>query len=642
MNKSILTIAMVALSATGLFAFGPKRGISQNETFKNYPTEVKGNKIMQTRADAKSVYFTYADSVYTSLGFSGLAKSTQIWEAIRIPKNRVSAFIGDSITSLNITTGCVYDGKNVYANEVLDITVFIKEELEGDPIYKQSGTLVADPFTECEVPLDAPFKITEAKDLYIGFYFKLPNTNQLYITVDGMANNGTDGCLVGVMQNKKVTWGNYANQVGNICMGCMIEGDNLPENGLELMDLAGDLYASPGKPFAYSFLVQGVGLETNDFEITCTVGEEEPQVFEFQTEEPLPINGQEIVDIDDIISNTEGFSIPVIFEITKVNGVPNTCPDNKLAATIDCFPESKGFPRVHAIEEGTGIGCSWCPRGIVMMEYVAEKYPDFFSCIAIHDNIPSRDPMTVPSTSSWVSRYATNGFPTAWIDRTTYLEYMSTDEIDYFVMRHKNVPSVFGFGDIDATVGEDGNLSADIKIKSGFDFDNSDDHYRLGFYLLQNNMGPYMQSNGYAGGNYGEMGGWERKGSSVKMEYNDVVRLMVGGVKGVEKSLPAQIEAGKENTYSATIPVSAVTSDKMILVVWVVDNTTGEICNVKEIEVENPYYSGVGSIESDSNVVSRKFYNLNGVEVGADASGLIIEKSVSSDGKVKTSKIMRK
>ena len=53
----------------------------------------------------------------------------------------------------------------------------------------------------------------------------------------------------------------------------------------------------------------------------------------------------------------------------------------------------KDFVQKVFVEEMTGTGCGWCPRGIVGMQLMKQKYGDRFVGVAIHRYNASTDPM---------------------------------------------------------------------------------------------------------------------------------------------------------------------------------------------------------------------------------------------------------
>lgn len=654
MSKKILTFALAALTAGSAFAFGPKRVLPNDSRFGYAPYKAEARQGIPTRADGRSLDYTLADEPYNSLSLNNLEVGDTVYQAFEFTPAAATNFSGDKITSFNLYTGCTNIGSSTEygPNGLEEITVFITKSLEAQPVYTQKATLKPEAFTLNRITLDTPYDVVDGEGFYMGYYFEYTQdlAKAYYITVDGVAATEPGGCWVGVRYDGKLQWANYGDQVGNLNIGCTVEGENMPVNGVQLVDIAGPLYCMPGKAFEYNFLVKGMGLSTSSVEISYTAGDGEAKTATFQVEDPLTYNQYAIFAVDDIVCNTEGLEVPLKFEVTKVNGVANTCPDNSYTSTINCFAADKGFPRVHLIEEGTGTWCGFCPLGIVMMEYVAEKYPDFFARVAIHANADgTSEPMYQASTQSWLTRYA-QGFPCGMIDRSTDIEALSyanytmlITEMDTYVKRNQDVPALIGFSDIECSIDEKGKMSVETKVKSAFDMPNNN-RYRLGYYLTQDSVGPYRQANYYAGNAYGPCDGWESKGRSVATEYNEVCRLLHGGASGFNKSLPDEFKAGEEYSYSTAMNVLNVTGPAFKLIAFIFDAESGEIANAKVVELENTYYlSGIdGVTAADAEVVARKFYNLNGMEVSEPAEGLYIVRTTYSDGTVKAAKVMVK
>ncbi|MDE7414625.1 MAG: hypothetical protein K2N05_12670 [Muribaculaceae bacterium] len=632
MNKPLLTLALAALTATGAFSIGPTRVQPADMDFIKNPNAANHSTKTATRAEVSEVDFGYADDPASALYLKDSKKGDEYYLAIEMPKETAASFAGDEITGVNITTGVYQMLTGAYTNRVVNVELFITEDLESEPIYTQAATLGKEAFTEYRVPLDTPVKIEEGKSYFVGYSFVNPITNMYYLAVDGLLKC-PEACWVGKKVNGKVEWNNYYDQMGALCLSFTVKGENLPQNGVQLVEAGGSLYCEPGKPFEYGFMLKGAGQNADQIEITATIGNGAPQVKTISLETSLGYNQYGIVYVDGFVCDQEGLSIPMTFEITKVNGVDNTSSSNTYSSTIDCYDSTKGFPRVHLVEEATGTWCGWCPRGIVLLEYIREKYPDMFACAAIHQG----DPMQVSSTTTFLNSYV-GGYPFACIDRTETLQSMSDKEIDSFVEAFKAVPTTMAITDVLPSIGEDGKLTVDAKVQSGFDLDNNN-RYRVGYYLTEDGMGPYNQSNNYAGGRYGEMGGWESKSSSVSTIYNEVVRLCVGGVQGLDNSLPDKMEAGVTYYSNAQMSLSAVTSDKFYITAWIFDNVNGAIVNCKQIEVSK---SGVNDVATDSNTVARRYYNLNGVEVSDPSNGIYIMRSVKADGSVKTEKVIVK
>lgn len=635
MFKNLLIASAALLTAGTASAFAPKTTKVESDQFSFFPGNVELQQSLKTRAgeDSPSIDFSISDQPYTAYRLNNVSTGSEVHFAFRLSEENATVFADDVIKSINIWTGTSTTSQP-YKNTLTDVTLFILDDLEGEPVYTQEAKLGTAGFTEYKIDLTEPYKIEAGKELYIGYYFKIPNAQQYYLTVDGFPTTDPDGCFVGLVSNGKVAWDNYADEIGSICLGCTIAGENFPQNNVILTDLSGPTYAQPGETFNYLFLIQNKGFSASSVEFTYKIGEEAAQSITQTFDTPLTYNQYQILTVP-MACNTEGMDVPMNFTITKVNGAENNAKNPSITSGINCFEKSKGFPRVSVIEEGTGTWCGWCPRGMVMMEYAAATYPEKFALVALHANGTTADPMQPTSALNLIQSLFAS-FPSAYINRTYNLENMTTADIDAYVTQYGDQPSAVEFTELTAGMTGEGSLKADAKVRFAFDITNNN-RYRLAYYLTENNVGPYNQTNYYSGGSYGAMGGWEKKGSSVRMYYNDVCRYLLGGATGLTNSLPAAIKAQEEIGHTADIPTSTITGAKFYLTAFIVDNQSGEIVNAKQIEVENPY-AGVEDIAIDANAVSKKYYNMNGVEVKDPSNGIFIVRTTYSDGSIKTSK----
>lgn len=646
MTKRILTFALAGAAAMSMFAFGPKRALPLGDKFAG-SVEAKGIEKIVTRAgDENSLDFTLADEVYTATGLQNMKAGTVMYLAFEFSEENTNVFAGDSITSINIVTGAVNNNGKPAPNQVKDITLFIKDDLSGETLYSQEGTLGSDPFTLNKIPLDKAFKIEAGKPFFVGYTFALPIATQYPIAIDYVPTENMEGCWVGFEENGKVQWRNYADQMGNICMGCTITGEKMPENRVDIIEYAGPALVQPGVPFKYQVLVKNLGKSAvKKIEVAYKVGSGEVQTASFDVGNDFVYNTYGQFALDDIVCNEPGIAIPLTISVTKVNGVDNTGSNKEVKIELNSITAADGFKRIFLVEEATGTWCAWCPGGIVVLEYIREKYPDMFALAAIHSSNGSQiDRMQVASTAEWRQTYA-HSFPMAFIDRETSVIVSNNaapnkQVIDDFVKEHKEQPGLMGFGDITYSVDDQSVMTVTTTVKTAYDMQNND-RYRLSYYIVQDGVGPYNQNNGYAASGYVN-DGWEKKPRTVSTIYDDVVRYMIGGAKGVSNSLPAEMKKGEDATYTTTIPLTAVTSRAFRLIAFIVDTKTGNIVNATKIEAENPNISGIGSVTVDSQVVSRRYYNLSGVEVSEPSNGIFVERSVYSDGTVKSAKVVKK
>ena len=110
--------------------------------------------------------------------------------------------------------------------------------------------------------------------------------------------------------------------------------------------------------------------------------------------------------------------------ITKVNGKVNES-ENK-SATFKLTTVGKQVNRGVVVEENTGTGCGWCPRGWAGMKKMRDKFGENFVGIAIHQ-YNDTDPM-------YCQNYAKinfGGAPTCKIDRNETIDpfYGSEEDI---------------------------------------------------------------------------------------------------------------------------------------------------------------------------------------------------------------------
>lgn len=644
MIKKLLPAAFCLLGVATAYSFGPQ-ALKSNGRYSVYPGKINKEKTVKTQIPTRaempdSLNFTYADEVYSALTLGNNAPlGDTIYLAFKLTPDVANQFAGDEITRLNVTTGIYTGGIGGDSNLVKNIRIFTMGENDSQPTYIQDAELGTSAYTEYSIKLDNPIKIEQDKSITVGYSFAVPNTSMYYIPVDGVPTNNDAGCIFGYRQKNStaaISWDTFAPSYGSICLGCTIKGDKFPENQAVFAGLYGEVYAEPGKEFDYHFYIQGKSILTESVDVTVKVGDGEAVSNVITLDEPIGYNEYAEIVVP-AVCDKEWMSVPVTYTLAKVNNVDNIATPNEVTVKIDCFPREKGYDRVNLIEEGTGTWCGWCPRGIVMMEYVRENYPDLFAGVALH----SDDRMAAPSTSVVISKLF-KGFPSAVINRSVDLANMSIDEIEQFVAIYGNAPAKMGFDKLDASVDMEGNITVNATVGTGFDIDNSRDTYRLAFYLVQNDMGPYAQTNYYAGGQAGEMEGWESKGQSVQTIYNDVARYLSGGYYGLSNSIASSLAAGESCDYTTSFTVKNVTAAEFELVAFIVDNNSGEIANAKKIKVDNVYYTGIDDIASSADVVSKKFYNVNGVEVKEPSNGIYIVRSVLSDGTVKTGKTMVK
>ena len=605
-------------------------------------TDVK--TLPATRASDDQLIYGYCQGYNTCLGIGQAGISLEA--AIEIPESVIKSWVGAKITAINIGFGQSSNTR---------IFVYITDDIEGYTLYDQYYNVTVQNGWN-QVVLDQPFEITESTPaLYIGYQQATYGASDAPIGVDLVETNCPYGDII-LIQNQPAHIG---DMYGSVCIQAIVEGDNLPESDLMATSILAQPFATIGKPFDADCTVINMGAGIiSDFTVTCSLnGKEVGSQTISLADDPLYSGDAKNFTFEGIVADQAGVDLPLTLTITSVNGGEDTNPLNNTLSTTISVAE-KLFPRTVVVEEFTGIWCSWCVRGIVGMEYMKENYPDDFIGIAVHSNGTGYDPMEVNSYLPIINRYAGN-YPSAIADRMrTFDPDVTTLEAMYNI--EKSYDAAAGVS-LTATYSEEDDV---INVKADAEFSVSDDKspYLLSFVIIENNFGPYNQQNAYAGGRYGEMGGWEKKASRVETYFNEVARDITTAW-GIDGSLPSSVESGKVYSYSTELSTKNVVNiNECEVIVLLLDTETSEIVNAAKVSMAG---SGVEGIEAGSIVSVRaghgaiyvsgdykdcKVYGIDGTIAasgnGSDtinvAPGMYVVKVTGLNNNVITKKVMVK
>lgn len=267
--------------------------------------------------------------------------------------------------------------------------------------------------------------------------------------------------------------------------------------------------------------------------------------------------------------------------ITKVNNAADpTIADN--TGVVNTTVASQIVPKKVVFEEGTGTWCGWCPRGAVALEKVNVEYPNDQISIAVHGG-SSSEPMQVPG---YVAGAGYGGFPGLNIDRELKGEDPNPATINSFVISRKDLPTPVKLSGTFSITGDQ--LTANVNSKF---YMNNTGNYKLAVIVLEDNVkgttSAYNQSNYYAGGGNGPMGGYENLPSTVpasQMVYNHVARALLGGYAGQANSVPSTITDGLSVDYNFNYTIPATyKNDKLSAVVLLLDSSNGMIMNAAKL-----------------------------------------------------------
>ncbi len=556
-------------------------------------------------------------------------------EAIMVPGDLQNAYGEDAqITELNVALGSFGTQKTDPRN----VNIFISESLTGEALYTQTAALVPEQYNK--VVLDTPFAF-EGKDIYVGFTIAGCTNADAPVVCDGAQDLPNSYIAFGAsFPAMNQTWAEIqGNNFGNVALNLTISSSKDLKNFIYPMATLTDSYASVNEPFLASSIVRNLGLEgINTITVDYQVGDAEMASAELEVASTFQPGAFGYVDFD-LIGKNLGLGQKVSLSFAKVNGEENAYNTMFEAGEIDLLEAGTYFPRPVVIEEGTGNTCPWCVRGIVGMEKMRETYTNgtYFG-ICAHTYAGS-DPMYCGSYSRIASTIYGSNYPTAAANRMAKFDPSPETCEGYYNMIHESFYSQQKV-DIEALyeTTEFKDLVVTCSLTSTVDLD----EHALGIALVttEDNVGPYVQSNAYAGGRYGEMGGFESKGSAVSMIYNDVARTIVDW-SGNKEVVPTQLVANQPaECQEMKITVTNVKDiNNGYLTAMLIDTTSGWIISANRIKLpeaiwQNVTESGVEAIDADG--VAAEYYTLDGLRVNNDvlAPGLYIKKAGEKTTKV--------
>lgn len=563
----------------------------------------------QTRATENALpanMWGYNCDVSSWTGFNSAINDLRV--ASQFSEEIVNALDGKKIDRLAVIAPALMTSKK------LDMTLFITYDLEADPVAEVEFTSSGCPVDNQGyiksikyevVDLPESFTIEAGKPFYVGYSAATVKKGDYAIAFDGVPYEGLG--LVYTCKENKYEWMDGTSELGAACV--FISLDEMPNDMVRVVESTVPAQAPDGGTLDadITFINLG-GNDVTSLTTATLIGEQEP--FSFTADKgskTLYKPGNNGAVPGDVAPRSIGLALiqgapissigilPISIAAEKINGNNNNWTPNNVTGSLVVLKEGTGYQRNVVIEEGTGTWCGWCVRGYVGMEYMAEKYTDgTYIGIAVH----SGDEMESESYSPMVQNYFT-GFPSAVVNRSILID-PNADELEQAYLNSAAMPA---YGKIDVKV--DAIDGSNLKLTSSSEFALSQPCL-VAYVLKEDNVGPYSQSNYYAGGGSGAMGGFENKGKSVRLRFNEVARDIFDAF-GLEESLPADIEPGKEYTHSAEISLENVKDiEKSTLVAMLVNQNDGSIVNATQVKLNKE--DGVDGVmaEASSKVFASK------------------------------------
>jgi hypothetical protein len=299
--------------------------------------------------------------------------------------------------------------------------------------------------------------------------------------------------------------------------------------------------------------------------------------------------------------------------ITKVNGgTDEKAANNSREISIEGVTPAPNKKIV--VEEATGTWCQWCPRGAVYMDSLSKLYPNHFIGIAVHNG----DPMVVAPYDAGMRAFPNfTGFPSVVTNRRTLGDPLGMEPV-FFDQIVELTPVILDLG-----ASYDANTRLlNVEVKADF-IEAVTGDYRFNLVVVEDGVkgttSAYNQSNAYAGGGNGVMGGYEILPNPVpaaRMVYNHVARAIMDGYAGTPGYLPDDIPVNTSYLKAYTYTIPATFNFNNLKLVAIMLDPNGEIINANEVTIDEAIATGLFTATNDP---------------GNDLTQLVVSPNPSSD-----------
>ena len=568
---------------------------------------------IETKAAPTHCYWGYCNSKVTG----EFGSKTKAKGAIYIPAEVAKLYKGKTISVIKVGLAAMSE----------NIKVFITKDLNGENLIAKTAGNLYNGWNE--VKLSSTYTI-DGEGFYIGYSYEGNNKSMGH-----SAMYSPNGCWADLGDG----WKNYATDSKYnalaLTLQAQITGEDMPKD-LWLYTKR-NVIVKKNASCKFNFGVINLSPRiARTLQVGYTIDDAEEKIAEFKTTMGSNVEKEFSIDYSGFSKNG---AHTVKFRLISVDGEADAYAGNNTDYTnvkvMDAIPQQR-----FVVEEGTGTWCGWCPRGIVAFRHMAEKYPETFIGIAVHKN----DPL---ATNSY-SKLTFKGYPGCYVNRN--LKNPTSPEAGTLeVMHNKYVATPPHIGvEVKADFTDDTKKKINAKALTTFFADEQNVNYKVSFVLIENGIKGYKQSNYYAGGKYGKMGGFEDLPGSVAIDMDHVARMNYS-FYGVDGSIPTSVKADETVEYAAQldVPKNIQNADNLYLIALLI-NSKGEIENAAETKVtadpsmsitdnrtllvpEFTFANGTLNVNGFSGKVF--IYNVYGVEVPNQSipSGIYIIKCVDGN-----------
>ena len=494
-----------------------------------------------------------------------------------------------------------------------------------------------------DVALTSPYTIP-AEGVYVGYSFTITQV-QYQADAYPVLTTGDDdpNALILKTDNAVPEWSNlYGNGFGKLFLQVLLEGE-FADNQVTPSNF-GPVYAKVGENATVDVTLTNYGISPiSSVDYTITSDGITSDAFRVELASPIAFASKGVVSISIPAEDTQCVKEKTL-TITKVNGNANEV-DNKTAA-FTLYSLLQIIDRNIVVEQFTGTGCGWCPRGHVGMGKLRSTFGDRFIGIALHQySGQGSDAMYIASNA--YARLSFNGAPSCRLDRGDEVDpyYGSNNGICDDFSAEMAIPALCGVGVSGYYNEEFTHVDATATVESLFDA-----NYKLEFVLVADGLtgsGAGWNQTNYYSNAYADQTGITKNslpedlqflydlGSTFNPTFNDVA-IASSYFMNSNTVSPLEMKSGEFLNVNHTLSLpsyaklkNALQKDQLYVVAILVDQN-GKVINAAKAHVTDA--SSVTGIHN-ANATEAARYTLDGRQINAPQHGINIVRM--SDGTVR-------
>ena len=562
----------------------------------------------------------------TGLGFN--APDADYDAAIFVPGDK--ELKGGKITTVRIPVASL---------KMSNLRVWVRTSLAGDNVAMKEYNGELKSYEYVEVVLDEAIDIPQT-GIYVGYSFSIANgssSEDLYpiLTSGSDVRNG-----LWLINNRQWT-DLYGNGFGVSCMNVRVTGINVDANGVRFKPItSAATLAGQDSPVTAEITSDfSTGIDNIDYSIIYADGSKKSYHKDVKLPSGFSVSYKGEFTV---LSPQDPSDFTARITVDKVNGQENIVKDT---VTLKAKNLIRKVAHRTVVEEFTGTGCGWCPRGWVGMEKLKKNNPDNFIGIAVHQ-YNSSDPMYVANYYRFAS-----GAPQCTVDRTELMDpYYGTG---YDIQNDfDRLNGMLAEADISVNAEWTDANEEQVSINASIEYLANGGKYSAVFVLTADSLSG--TTNAWKQGNYYSKNGerdalpedlqffWDAP-SSVALVFNDVMINSTYNNSGTNKlgtfSEPAAVGKTQEVAYKLALPTKAALHDaidkKLVFAVALLINTsTKHIVNAARVQLTPFVETAIQTIENGSSTVTEtERYTLDGQRIFAPQKGINIVKM--SNGEVR-------